>query len=279
LLCSPDVDNEEPVPKPHKTKGKTILFVGNTGNGTIVKVDTAGNVSSFASVENPFGLAFDTAGFLYAADFNDGTIRKIDPNGNVSVFARGLGAPRDIIFDRSGNLYVALSAGSVIKITPGGKQSLFATGFSAINTSGLAFDLSGNLFVSSVGGNTIGDGVIDKVTPNGTVSTFVTGLSGPLDIATNAAGELYEADRNTQSIKKISARGAVSTFATGLYNAHGLAFAPDGTLYVTQGANRLQKVSPAGVVSFFGPRMDSANFIAVQTVKGHRRLTGASRRR
>src|SRR5206468_12342135 len=101
--------------------------------------------------------------------FNDGTIRKIDPNGNVSVFARGLGAARDIIFDTSGNLYVALSAGSVIKITPGGTQSLFATGFSAINTSGLAFDLSVNLFLSSAGGNTIGDGVIDKVTPNGTV--------------------------------------------------------------------------------------------------------------
>jgi len=98
-------------------------------------------------------------------------------------------------------------------------------------------------------------------------------------VATNAAGELYEADRNTYSIKKLSATGAVSTFATGLNNAQGMAFATDGTLYVTNFSQRLQKVSPAGVVSFFGPPMDSANFIAVQTVKGHRRQTGASGRR
>jgi DNA-binding beta-propeller fold protein YncE len=41
----------------------------------------------------PLGLAFDSSGDLYVAAFNNGTIEKLDSSGNRSTFASGLNGP------------------------------------------------------------------------------------------------------------------------------------------------------------------------------------------
>ena len=78
--------------------------------------------------------------------------------------------------NHTGNLFVSESnSGSITEITPNGTKSTFASG---LNTPyGLAFDSSGNLFVS------VNDGSIAEITPNGTKSTFASGLNSAHGLA------------------------------------------------------------------------------------------------
>src|SRR5207249_4050836 len=63
----------------------------------------SGHVSVFATANSglaaPFGLAFDSDGYLYVANAGNNTILKFDRNGNASLFAdasAGLRGPRFI---------------------------------------------------------------------------------------------------------------------------------------------------------------------------------------
>ena len=78
----------------------------------------------------PFGLAFDSAGNLYAGNMGNGTIEKIAPDGTAALFASTTGStsPQGLAFDSAGNLYVALYPNfTVEQFTPGGIGSVFAS--------------------------------------------------------------------------------------------------------------------------------------------------------
>jgi hypothetical protein len=126
------------------------VYVSNCGAGTIESFDSDGHGSIFASgLDDPNGLAFDGSGNLYVANSGDGTIVKFNSGGDESVFASGLDDPTGLGFDGSGNLYVADSGdGTIEKIDPGGNQSLFASVSGLSEFSYLAFN-SGNLYVST----------------------------------------------------------------------------------------------------------------------------------
>jgi sugar lactone lactonase YvrE len=171
-----------------------VMGTDDTGVGTIFKFTPSGERIVFGSVPttpNPilanFGLAFDSAGNLYAADGNAQTIYKFAPNGARTVFvgpsAFATGAfPVGLAFDSSGNLFVSTNcfcepgSDTILKFTPTGVESTFATGLT--NPRGLAFDSSGNLFV--VESNDFPDGDILEFPPGGGTSTvFATGLNRP----------------------------------------------------------------------------------------------------
>ncbi len=67
----------------------------------------------------------------------DGRILKFTPGGVESTFATGLNSPRGLVFDHTGNLFVAEIAvpvpGDILKFTSGGKKSVFASGFNQVN--------------------------------------------------------------------------------------------------------------------------------------------------
>lgn len=72
-------------------------FIGALpGDNTIDKINSSGQLSIFADVLKPRGLAFDNDGNLYTTgqNYRDAgspfaTIFEIDPNGNASIFATG----------------------------------------------------------------------------------------------------------------------------------------------------------------------------------------------
>jgi DNA-binding beta-propeller fold protein YncE len=165
-----------------------------TAAGTIFKFTPDGERIVFGSVPGDpldlqanWGLAFDSAGNLYAADGGAQTIYEFAPNGTRTVFVGPSAfapgeSPVGLAFDSSGNLFVSIEtfsdpgADSVVYFSPTGVKSTFATGLTFPR--GLAFDSSGYLFVAEA--NAIPDGDILKFPPGGGSPTvFASGFGRP----------------------------------------------------------------------------------------------------
>jgi sugar lactone lactonase YvrE len=147
---------------------------------TIYKFAPNGVQSTFGSVPSEgFGLAFDSAGNLFAAsDATDRTIYKFTPNGTRSVFvgpsAFGTLTPVGLAFDHLDNLFVSATAAcpdpaSILKFTPDGTGSTFVTGL--VFPNGLAFGRGGTLFSTELFCNGAGSDVL-KFTTGGTRHLF-----------------------------------------------------------------------------------------------------------
>ena len=155
------------------------------GASTIFKFTPSGERIIFGSIPSQgWGLVFDSAGNLYAADGGDQTIYEFAPNGartvfvGPSAFAAGE-SPVGLAFDSSGNLFVSIEtfsdpgADSIVYFTPTGMKNIFATGLTTPR--GLAFDSSGNLFVAEVSQPELGQpGDILKFYPDGTHTVFAS---------------------------------------------------------------------------------------------------------
>jgi hypothetical protein len=82
--------------------------------------------NSFALIYNDSmpnaGIALGPDGFLYMSNNTYGTVTRLDTNGNNRTrFGSNIVTPRNLIFDKAGNLYVAASG--IYKITPNDVQT------------------------------------------------------------------------------------------------------------------------------------------------------------
>ena len=159
--------------------------------------------------------------------------------------------------DRDGNIYVTYSGGRGAKVPVAIYK--IDTSYNApkpfladlMNATGLAFDPQGQLYVSSRY-----DGAVYRVAPNGTLSTYAEGMGVATGIAFDKAGNLYVGDRSG-TIWRIAPDRQIFVFATlePSIAAYHLAFAPDGTLYVTgptqSSFDAVYSVDPHGTVSVF----------------------------
>jgi hypothetical protein len=191
--------------------GGGSLYVADTGNSVIRKIDLAGNVTTFAGTagvrgsvdgngpaarfNQPTGIAADTGGNLFVADTLNQVIRKISPNGAVSTLAGLTG--------------VSGSADGT------GADALFN------NPLGVAVDSLGNIYVSDSGNATI-----RRISSTGVVSTYAglptisglmdgTGLDAwfnqPMGLGMDSAGNLYVADNGNAAVRRISSGRVVNT--------------------------------------------------------------------
>ena len=160
--------------------------VSKTTTNTVYKFAPDGTRTVFGTISGAgFGLAFDSAGNLYAADADDQTIYKFTPGGTQSVFV-GPSAftenafPVGLAFDSAGNLFVSTEGDpgndTLLEFTPNGMESTFAAGLT--NPRGMAFDGSGNLFVAET--NPAPDGDILEFAPGaGEPTVFAPGIDSP----------------------------------------------------------------------------------------------------
>lgn len=216
------------------------------GNGNVGSLN--GNGSS-ATFNNPWGLAVDDDGNIFVADTRNHLIRKIDTFGVVSTYAgtgaRGytggnrltatFGDPTDIEIDSDGNLIICDHSTHLIrKITPQGIVSTIAgspniigstNGFSASFNwpYGIGLDSVDNIYVADERNH-----LIRKIDENGLVSTFAgtDGIFGSIDTNTTNAkfyypwdvtfdneGNLYIGDGDNHTIRKIDTDLQVMTLA------------------------------------------------------------------
>lgn len=227
------------------TPGGTVSTLAGSGNqGTVDGIGTA------AEFNEPWGLCTDSVGNVYVADTRNNKIRKIDVNGNVTTFAgtgnfgtsngpalaATFGNPVGIEIDEStGTVYVADHLTHIIrKIDPAGNVSTlagtpFLTGLTdGQGTSarfnrpyGLTLDNNGNIIVADEWNH-----MIRRITPTGLVTTIAgngtvgsqdgTGTAAmfnyPWDIAIDANGDMFVADGYNDVIRKITAGNVVTTY-------------------------------------------------------------------
>src|SRR5262245_24071625 len=190
---------------------------------------------------------------------------RITKNGSASVpfhyqvgkrLAANLHPVANPAIDTDGNIYVTYSNRrgqkspvSVYKVTPKGAVTPFATDI--MNATGLAFSMTGDLFVSSRF-----EGSIYTVDAAGNVQLYLEGMGIATGIAFDRGGNLYVGDRSG-SIFKISPQKEIFVFATlePSIAAYHLAFGLDDHLYVTgpttSSFDSIYRISPAGQVDRF----------------------------
>jgi DNA-binding beta-propeller fold protein YncE len=210
--------------------------------GRVLKYNLHNHVSTVGSAANFLfrGLAIDSAGNAYVmgTDFRSptlaGTIFKFTPSGERIVFGHVPGQGWDLAFDSAGNLYAtAGDAQTIYQFAPNGTRTVFVEPSAfpeGILPIGLAFDSSGNLFVSTECFCDSGNDTIVKFTPTGVESTFATGLSYPRGLAFDASGNLFVVKNNEYPdgdiLEFAPGGGTPSVFATGLNFPNFLTFGP-----------------------------------------------------
>ena len=126
----------------------------------------------------------------------------------------------------------------------------FATGLHQVDSP--VFDRDGNLYVTYSGTRGLQVPVsIFRVRPNGTRETFSSGIVNPTSLAVDAENRVYVSSRFEGTVYRLNADGESQPFATDLGVACGLAFAPDGTLFVGDRSGTIFKVDRSGKAESF----------------------------
>jgi trimeric autotransporter adhesin len=140
------------------------------GNGSATYAGDGGAATN-ASLYYPSGVTLDASGNLFIADSFNNCIRKVDTNGNINTMVRPyLGSPRGVAFDAFRNLFIAdtwnarilkLATNGIITLVAGnGNETYAGDGGAATNASlnypvGVACDAAGNLFIADNENNCI----------------------------------------------------------------------------------------------------------------------------
>jgi sugar lactone lactonase YvrE len=265
------------------TSGNAVFKVGRAGVMTriagsfLAGFSGDGGPAVAAELSAPYGLAADSAGDLFIADFGNGRVRKISPDGTIATVAAGLVAPSHLAVDSGGNLYVTeIGSGLRIRrVSPGGTQTTVAgtgnagpppaDGTLAVDASlsadAIATDAHGNLYIADEFNRRIW-----LVTPDGEISAragngefFGAGaLGAPDGVAVDSAGNLYVADIAFHQVRKVAPDGAISTIpgygpapdgstCSNIEGPHGLAVDASGNVYANE-LHRVRRIAPAGDV-------------------------------
>lgn len=195
--------------------GDTTTLLGRMYTGD-------GGSAMNAYLDMPQGFTVDGSGNIYVADTNNNVIRKIDTSQKVSTYAGNgefgdadgqyndatFGYPKGIVFNATDScLYVADAGNNKIrKIDPSGNVTTLVTtdttGF--LNPSGIVVSGS-DLYIADTGHGR----VVKMSTAGGALTQMAAGLTSPLKLALGSK-YLYAVDLGGENIVKIS----LSTYST-----------------------------------------------------------------
>jgi len=206
-----------------------------------------------AELNVPTGVALDSAGNVYIADYINNRIRKVNASGvittvagngtagyngdNIAATSAELNSPNGVALDSAGNLYIADQANQRIRM---------------VNTgSGIITTVAGSGIAGYNGDN---------------IPATSAELSFPLVVVVDSADNLYIADSVNSRIRMVNAGGTITTVAgngTAGYNGdhiaatsaelnipHGVALDSAGNLYIADFNNsRIRMVNASGIIT------------------------------
>jgi hypothetical protein len=272
------------------------------GTGTRAFSGDGGPATS-AELSDPLNLAVDGSGNLYIADSGNHRVRRVDSSGTITTVAgtgtpgfsgdggpatsAELAYPYGVAVDGSGNLYIADNGNQrVRKVNSSGMITTVAgTGTGGFSGDGgpatsamlngaddVAVDDSSNLYIVDNGNQRVrkvdGSGTITTVA--GTGSSGFSGDGGPAtsaelanpgNVAVDGSGNLYIGDTSNHRVRKVNSSGTITTVAgTGTAGFSGdggpatsaqlaypqeMAVDGSGNLYIADRENqRVRKVDP-----------------------------------
>jgi large repetitive protein len=231
----------------------TGLISTFAGTGTLGSSGD-GAAATAATLNQPLGVTVDRYGNLYIADTGNHRIRRVDTSGSIALIAgvgtintdgsgtysgdgalataAGLNSPYAVAFDAAGNMYIPDSANNRVR-------KVAAVG-------GLIVP------ASSVISTVAGTGLAGYTGDNGLAT--IAKLYAPCGLAFDAAGNLYIADRQNSAIRKLAPSGTITTLLVdrggsnyyggsfntiSLYGPTGLALDGKGNLYLADTLNMI----------------------------------------
>ena len=259
----------------------------------------------------PKGVNMDGSGNLYISDTSNNRIQKVDTDGIITTVAGGgndlgdgipatearLTAPTDTVVDFAGNLYISTQGGNRIRkvntdgiiTTAAGKgpagyngDGIPATDALLNDACGITMDTLGNLYIADTNNHRIRkvdtNGIITTVAGNGNNGFIGDGgfsvesqIDHPRDVAVDSAGNLYFSDSYNHRIRKVDASGIITTVSgsgpAGSYlgeyggdgglatqarlsQPYGIALDSTGNLYIADTFNnRVRKVHSNGIIT------------------------------
>jgi uncharacterized repeat protein (TIGR03803 family) len=292
---------------PGSKVGTIFTVAGNSSSG----FSGDGGLAANAQLNAPWGVTADSFGNLYIADTDNHVIRKIDTIGMISTVAGQAGNstfggdggpatvaqledPISVVTDAAGNLYIAEqtvdstgafvngarirkvdNTGTITTIA-GGATSICSTATDSLGDGcsatsaillgawGLAIDSKNNIYVSDYFGNRVRqigtNGIITTVAGNGTKGYSGDGKSatnaelyGPAGLSVDASDNIYLADSQNNVVRKLTSTGIITTVA----GNGAFAYSGDGGL-----------ATDAGIDFPFGPMTDPAGNLFISELGG-----------
>ncbi|MGA8102850.1 MAG: choice-of-anchor D domain-containing protein, partial [Candidatus Acidiferrales bacterium] len=244
------------------------LYIADQNNNRVRKVNTGGTITTVAGNGNPgysgdngaatsaelnqpAGVAVDSAGNLYIADFNNNRVRVVNANGIITT---------------------VVGDGTQGYAGDGGAATSAELGFPL----GVAVDSADNLYIADSYNSRIrkvdNNGIITTVAGDGT--SLYSGDGGPAtsaglsvwSVAVDSAGNLYIADPVNSRVREVGANGIITTVAgdgtqgyagdggaatsAELNTPQGVAVDSAGEIYIAEeGNNRVRKVDTNGIIT------------------------------
>jgi uncharacterized protein (TIGR03437 family) len=212
------------------------VYIADSFNSRLRVIHASGVISTVLSnqtaleIWHPRGIAVDALSNVFVTDSSENTVVKLSANGTSKTVAQNLNEPTDVAVDAAGMLYVA-DTGShrILKIDPDGNATTVAgtgvpgfdgdggpaTAASLFAPEGVAVDAAGQLYVADTGNHRV-----RVISPRGIIRTAAgTGIAGaagtggpaagaqlnqPSDVAVDASGALYVADKGNDRVVKLT---------------------------------------------------------------------------
>lgn len=261
------------------------LYIADLGNARIRRVSPDGAITTVAgggartdyeggpAVEakliTPRNVAVDRSGVLYFSDFDGQRVYQVSTRGILTVLAgtgrpglAGDGAsavlaelryPAGVAVDANGIVHIADTGNRRIRRVTRGLIETVAIPTALFSPTGLAFDTSGNLYIS--------DAQTLRLTPAGALRAVAPQSR---DLTIGRAGDLYFTSGTT--LQKLAPSGSASIAAGGgaygfggdggaadlarFYRPTGVAYDSAGNLYIADSRNhRVRQISPSGTVT------------------------------
>ena len=258
------------------------VYIADTNNCVIRKVDSSGTITTFAGTPNvcnfggdggfatsaylsyPNGVAVDSYGNVYIADTNNFRIREVTiSNGEINTVAGGYNCTSGGAACGDGGPAIGAGVSYVYSLALDGSNNIYITDY--YNYSIREFSVGGN--INTVAGNGTWCGSGGAACGDGGAATSAE-LSHVLAVAVDSPGNIFIADRDNYSVREVTVSNHIINTVAGGYNCYlgGLACGDGGA------------ATSAGLSQVYGLAVDTSDdiFIADYSNYGIREVTNTN---